>query len=239
MAKFCGNCGFSLEDDARFCPECGTKTQEAPAAPEEKKPEPIITPKAQPIPPVKAQATQPMPKPVAPQPVAPQPVAPQPVAPQPEPVDKSNKIVKTGTFFGFMLLFAIPVIGFICAIIFSFAPKSKSLKNFARATLIWMIIGIVITAIIVVLCFVMTTTLINFLQNTINEYSYEYGYGATNTPDTTVNTDSSANGNNTTNDANGNDYYYYYDYSSVTEEADKIIAEFDYSALEDIIYEMQ
>ena len=112
MAKFCGNCGFSLEDDARFCPECGTKTQEAPAATEEKKPEPIITPKAQPIPPVKAQATQPMPKPVAP----------QPVTPQSEPVDKSNKIVKTGTFFGFMLLFAIPVIGFICAIIFSFAP---------------------------------------------------------------------------------------------------------------------
>ena len=235
MAKFCGNCGYSLEDDARFCPECGTKTQEAPeAAPEEKKPEPVITPKAQNVPPVKAQVTQPNPKPVAPQPVVPQPVVPQPVVPQPAPtpapVDKSNKIVKTGTFFGFMLLFAIPVIGFICAIIFSFAPKSKSLKNFARATLIWMIIGLVITAIIVILCFVMTTTIINFLQNTIDEYSYEYGYGATNTP----------NQNTAADDTSSNtSYYYYYDYSSVTEEADKIINEFDYSALEEIIYEMQ
>ncbi len=230
MAKFCGNCGYSLEDDARFCPECGTKTQEAPeTATEEKKPEPVITPKAQNVPPVKAQITQPNPKPVAPQPVVPQPVIPQP-APTPAPVDKSNKIVKTGTFFGFMLLFAIPVIGFICAIIFSFAPKSKSLKNFARATLIWMIIGLVITAIIVILCFVMTTTIINFLQDAIDEYSYEYGYGATNTPNQNTAAD------DTSNDTS---YYYYYDYSSVTEEADKIINEFDYSALEDIIYEMQ
>ncbi len=34
MSKFCSNCGFALEDDDRFCPQCGNATSsEAPAEP--------------------------------------------------------------------------------------------------------------------------------------------------------------------------------------------------------------
>lgn len=58
--------------------------------------------------------------------------------------DVENKIVSTSSFFGWSILFGIPVIGSIMCIIMSFAPKRKNLKNFARATLIKSSIGICI-----------------------------------------------------------------------------------------------
>ena len=33
MSKFCTNCGATLEDDAVFCPECGTRSAAAPEQP--------------------------------------------------------------------------------------------------------------------------------------------------------------------------------------------------------------
>ena len=62
--------------------------------------------------------------------------------------------VKTGAYFWLMLLFAIPVIGLISVIIFSFAPKKQSLKNFARANLIWVIVGLVLTLIAALVGFI-------------------------------------------------------------------------------------
>ena len=68
-----------------------------------------------------------------------------PAAPQP-----NEKPVSTGAFFGLELLLAIPVIGLIAAIIFSFAPKNNSLRNYARAKLIWCVISILITVLLIV-----------------------------------------------------------------------------------------
>lgn len=115
-------------------------------------PQPV--PESQPAPapqPVPAYVREPLPTPppaYVQQPVQAKPVQ-QPVQPQQVQQDKTNKIVGTGTFFWFKLLYAIPVVGFILSIIFSFAPKSKSLKNYSRATLIWYLIGIIFVAIIV------------------------------------------------------------------------------------------
>lgn len=69
--------------------------------------------------------------------------------------DKSSdqKVLKTGTAFWLMLLFAIPVVGLIFAIIFSAAGKKcQSRKNFARAALIWQILLICIILSLVILC---------------------------------------------------------------------------------------
>ncbi len=82
-------------------------------------------------------------------------VSEQPVPPVPEqpvtPVeDPAKGVVGFGAFFGLKLLFAIPVIGWIACIIMSFAPKRKSLKNYARAFLAWLLIGFVITTTIFV-----------------------------------------------------------------------------------------
>lgn len=74
----------------------------------------------------------------------------QPAAPQspawipPAPVPADNT-VSTGAFFGLMLLFALPVIGWLVCIIMCFAPKNKNLKHFARATLIWILIALVLS----------------------------------------------------------------------------------------------
>ena len=53
------------------------------------------------------------------------------------------------TYIGLFLLFAIPIVGFIAAIVFIFAPKRKSLKNFAGAVVTYMVTSLVITILII------------------------------------------------------------------------------------------
>lgn len=57
--------------------------------------------------------------------------------------------VSTGAFFGYKILYGIPVIGWILCIVFSFTQKNVNKRNFARATLIGMIISLVLTCLLV------------------------------------------------------------------------------------------
>ena len=82
---------------------------------------------------------------------------------QPAP-DPASKVVSTGTFFGTMLLFALPFIGFIACIIMCFAPKRKSLKNYAKANLIWAIIGLVFSILLVVAVIAIGGSLMDYLS---------------------------------------------------------------------------
>lgn len=66
----------------------------------------------------------------------------QPVAPV---QDEADKPVGFWAYFGLILLFAIPVVGFIACIVFMFAPQRKSMKNYARAVMAWMVINFVST----------------------------------------------------------------------------------------------
>ena len=119
MAQFCTQCGAELSPGSAFCTNCGAPG----TAPE---------------------------SPTAPQPIRePQPSswsAPQPV--QAVPAVCTEEPVGFGTYFGLMLLFALPVIGQIACIILCFAPKRRSLKNFARATLVWFVIALILSAIL-------------------------------------------------------------------------------------------
>ena len=65
--------------------------------------------------------------------------------------DKSTKPVGYGEFLGLLLLFAIPVIGWIACLICMFAPKKKGLKNYARAIVTWAIVKIIIAVLVVLL----------------------------------------------------------------------------------------
>lgn len=56
--------------------------------------------------------------------------------------------VGTGAYFGLMFLFAIPVLGWIVCLICAFAMKNKNIRNFARAQLIWMVIGLILSGIL-------------------------------------------------------------------------------------------
>ena len=179
MERFCTNCGNPLEEGTLFCPECGQKVEQ-PAAPEmnfvaaaaaENAPAPAPAqpqaapasdysfgkpqqqPKAAPVYDYAAPAPEPAP---APQPApAPAPVQPEPAA---EPVRSDggkSQIVSTGTYFWLMLVFAIPVIGFIIAVILAFAARKKSLKNWVRASLLWVIIGLICTVVLTLIGFLL------------------------------------------------------------------------------------
>ena len=56
--------------------------------------------------------------------------------------------VSTGAFFGYKLLYGIPVVGWILCLVFSFTEKNVNKRNFARATLMGLIISLVITCVI-------------------------------------------------------------------------------------------
>ena len=58
-------------------------------------------------------------------------------------------------YFGYEILFSIPVVGFILLIILSFAPKNKNVKNFARSYFCCLILGLVLTVVLIAIAFAM------------------------------------------------------------------------------------
>lgn len=152
MAMFCTKCGAALTPGTRFCTTCGASVEEVPAAPVAPTPvEPTPVP-VQPTPvPVQPVVTPVQPAPAPVQPVV-APVQYVPVQPvQQMTAAPKEEVAGVGRYFWTMLLFTIPVVGFIFSIIFSFAPRNKSFKNFSRAMMIWYIIAIVIAIAIIVL----------------------------------------------------------------------------------------
>lgn len=87
--------------------------------------------------------------------------------------DKKEDVVSLWVYFGLLLLFSLPVIGWISCIVFSFAPKSKNIKNFARAVLIIMVISILIT---ILLVSVVGAFVMNFADEFGQDILKEFGY---------------------------------------------------------------
>ena len=66
-------------------------------------------------------------------------------------------------YFGYEILFSIPVIGFICLIVFAIGAKNVNKKNFARSYFCYTIICIMVFA--VVLAIVMATGAAESIQS--------------------------------------------------------------------------
>ena len=60
--------------------------------------------------------------------------------PMPAVREAGEEVVGTGAFWGLTLLYAIPVVGFICSIIFSLVPENRNIRHHALAILIWKLI---------------------------------------------------------------------------------------------------
>ncbi len=166
-AMVCKSCGTALSDGVAFCTECGTPRDGAPA------PAPAPTPAAPPPPPPPPRQTYTPPQQsyVPPQPVYTQPVYAQAPVYAPAPaVDESEKVVGTGIFFGLNFLFAVPVIGWIACILMAFVPKNKNIKHYARAMLIWLLIGAVLS----VALFFALRGLVGVIKDYANEFIEEY-----------------------------------------------------------------
>ena len=142
---FCTQCGTRVEDGAAQCSQCGAsldpemmeKVVGGQAEISEETPE-TSAPEVD----EKTEETS----------------AEEQVAPEPQPEPKTQQYYETvykeepvgmGTFFGLELVYRIPVIGLLVAIIMSFAPKNKSLKNYSRSTVVWQLIGLAVTALLV------------------------------------------------------------------------------------------
>lgn len=69
-----------------------------------------------------------------------------------EQVNSDYKPISMWGYFGYELLFGIPLVGFICLLVFSFGGTSNvNLKNFARSHFCWFIIGVILSVVIVAL----------------------------------------------------------------------------------------
>ncbi len=153
MAKFCTYCGAPLEQDAVSCKECGVKVLGAEAAAEPKN-EPAV------VPPVAPPAEKAIPV-----------QAPSKAQVQTEPTGKYG-VTKTSAFFWLTLLFSLPIVGFICSIVFNFTAKKLSTRHFSRAIMLWYIVGIIAAILSVVVVLVLGAVLGFGIMDLISEITY-------------------------------------------------------------------
>lgn len=75
-----------------------------------------------------------------------QPVSPAPVTPVKSSIPSEYEPVSIGAYIGYTLLFGIPCIGLIVALVIAFSGNQKiSLKNYAKAYLIILLIAVIIS----------------------------------------------------------------------------------------------
>ncbi len=130
MAQYCRSCGSTLEEGAQFCRVCGA-AQDGYNAPA---PQPAPTPYQAPY---AAPYAQPAP--------APQP-APSYYA---APAQQGAPPLGVGEYILMMIVSGIPFIGFIMLLVWAFGSQTNpNKKNWARAILILMLIGIVLSIIL-------------------------------------------------------------------------------------------
>lgn len=115
MSKFCRYCGTEMRDGSEFCPACGRASTSHGASPYSREP--------------------------------------KPPTPTPAPVyntynvvpDTNDQIASVGRWFWFLLLFSVPIVGQIFLIITACGGfGNKSMTNYARANLIYLLIAVAI-----------------------------------------------------------------------------------------------
>lgn len=139
---FCTECGANVPDGVKFCTACGKPIGST------IQPEPVQA-AVQPIPAVQvpaAQMTQTSSAPAA-QYMSSQPLQ-TAAMDAPPPAGSRYAVMSTGSFILTSILFAIPVVGFAACLVMAFAAKNLNRKHFARAMLIFMVIGLVMSIIL-------------------------------------------------------------------------------------------
>ncbi len=152
MSKICNTCQNEIQDNEKFCKICGTPNEVTtqPTAPV------VYTAPATNYNAVPDQNTYYY-------------TAPANNQPQNPPAE-----VSVSSFFGLTLLFSIPLVGFIATIITAFAPKNKTLKNFARSYLIWYAIAIVFALLfsVIISALIEEVAGADFMEEVLEEVMY-------------------------------------------------------------------
>lgn len=133
--KTCPKCNALNNDVNVFCESCGNALPVENAAPQVPESEAPVQAAPQP----QYQQYQP----------APQPIYAMPPQFNEDMLPEEYKPVSVGKYIGYSILFSIPVVGFIMLLVTAFSGSTnKSLKNYARAMLVMMVIGTILGAII-------------------------------------------------------------------------------------------
>ena len=163
--KFCTACGNPAGDSAPAAPaQQPMPAQQKPSEPYQPQLElhsqPMPRPEPQQAMPQQQGAyvpPQPQPQPVYAPPVAPAPpvsqgqyAAPAAAPAAAAPPDKRGPYGVMGvmSYIGFGILYALPLIGWLFCLIMAFALKNRNKRNYARATLIFMLVGLVIAVLV-------------------------------------------------------------------------------------------
>lgn len=159
---FCGNCGKPLSEGASFCPECGTPVKEIETENVNVEETTTSQPQSDPTP-------QPGP-------------TPQPnnqfgqayqTPPQPNNIPIRNydprfdyKPLGAWSYFLYTLLFSIPIIGFIFAIVFAVGGTNRiNLRNYARSYFCWLLITVVLVIILLIVGFAIAGSVYNIFDH--------------------------------------------------------------------------
>ncbi len=79
-----------------------------------------------------------------------------------KPENRQEKTVSIGMYFLLLFLFALPVVGWIAAIIVFFAAQNKNIKNLAAALLVWVLIGIILLGFLALFLFLIYDPLLKY-----------------------------------------------------------------------------
>ena len=144
---FCNECGANIQDEKKFCTECGKpmagappSTQTFPSAQEPAQTQTVHTATTVAAPPA---------APVQTAPVAPVQSAPVPTGEQPPPAGSPFAVMNAKGFVGSAILMNIPVIGWLICIIWACGGcKNRNKRNFARANLIFLAVIAVLALVV-------------------------------------------------------------------------------------------
>lgn len=126
----CKLCGVENEEGAVFCTNCGAQMENQVQA----EPAPAVQPQPQP----------------QPQQVPQWGYAPAPALPE------KYKPLSAWAYFGYQLLFSIPLVGFILLIVFSLSSEGNiNRRNFARSYWCAALVGVIIAIVMVILILVL------------------------------------------------------------------------------------
>ena len=137
--KTCPSCGARYDDSVQFCTVCGASLSAA-------RPDAQVNQR-----PASYSAQQPVYQQPAQQPVYQQPAAPVIVNTQPTQVPEQYRPLSPWAYFGYSLLFTLPLIGIIMLFVYAFDSSNLNRRNFARSYFISLIIALVISIVVGIL----------------------------------------------------------------------------------------
>jgi len=121
----CAECGAYVNEGIKFCTECGNAMDTGDNADAEAKPRGSQTAEPHPVSP---SYYKPAPSPAR--------------AEMPAAADKTRAVMSTAGFFGWTLLFGIPVLGWLICLISAFTGGNLNRRNYSRALIIFFLIGL-------------------------------------------------------------------------------------------------